>query len=468
MCQRLGELREAMGDYATRFDPALVSAPDAARVVEDASAIERLAATLKAQAAARVAETGAWRASGDRSAAHHLARTTGTSVGHAAGVIETARRLQQLPETAAAAGRGELSADQSAAIAEAATADPAAERRLLERAKRSSLGELRDECARTKAAALPDGEARRRRIHEQRYLRTHTDAEGAWNLRVRNNPEVGATIMAALRPIADRLFRAARASGQREPAEAYAADALTELAGGAGDERGRSSESEEADATGAATSDGNGAPGDAGQGGGPVTRRPSAGAGAGRNGSSAKVIVRVDLDALLRGYPVTGELAELVGYGPVAVSAIRDMIDTGDPFLAAVATKGVDVVGVAHLGRKATAHQQTCLEWLYPTCAAEGCSAVSRLEVDHRLDWATTRVTVVDLLDRLCSHHHGLKTLDGWSLVEGKGKRAFVAPEDPRHPGPARPPPTPPATGPPAATAPEPAGRAGVCSAPAL
>jgi len=124
-----------------------------------------------------------------------------------------------------------------------------------------------------------------------------------------------------------------------------------------------------------------------------------------------------------------------VGYGPVAVSAITELIDTGDPFLAAVVTRGVDVVGVAHLGRRATAHQQTCLEWLYPTCAAEGCAVVSRLEVDHRLDWATSRMTLLDLLDRLCSHHHDLKTLDGWSLVEGRGKRTFVPPDDPRHPG---------------------------------
>ncbi len=79
--------------------------------------------------------------------------------------------------------------------------------------------------------------------------------------------------------------------------------------------------------------------------------------------------MRVDLSALLRGHPVSGELAELVGFGPVAVSVIRDMIDSGDPFLTAVATKGVDVVSVAHLGRRPTAHQQTALEWLYPTCA---------------------------------------------------------------------------------------------------
>ena len=26
------------------------------------------------------------------------------------------------------------------------------------------------------------------------------------------------------------------------------------------------------------------------------------------------------------------------------------------------------------------------------------------------------------------------KSLDGWALVEGRGKRAFVPPDDPRHP----------------------------------
>src|SRR5688572_11790433 len=69
-----------------------------------------------------------------------------------------------------------------------------------------------------------------------------------------------------------------------------------------------------------------------------------------------------------------GESCEVAGFGPIAASAVRDLIDTGDPFLAAVVTRGTQVVGVAHLGRRANATQQTALEWLYPTCAAEGCS----------------------------------------------------------------------------------------------
>ncbi|MGH8983012.1 MAG: hypothetical protein ACRDY6_03935, partial [Acidimicrobiia bacterium] len=149
---------------------------------------------------------------------------------------------------------------------------------------------------------------------------------------------------------------------------------------------------------------------------------------------ATKLLARIDLAALLRGYPVGDETCELAGYGPVAVSAIRDLIDTGDPFLAAVVTNGKEVVGVAHLGRRPTAQQRSALEWLYPTCAAEGCNALTFLQFDHRDDWFETHRTVFDLLDRLCSHHHDRKTRDGWALIEGRGKRAFVPPDDPRHP----------------------------------
>jgi hypothetical protein len=233
-----------------------------------------------------------------------------------------------------------------------------------------------------------DAEARRQAIHDQRFLRAWTDAEGAWNLRMRDNPEVGAAVMAAIEGVRDRLFRQARAQGRPEPTEAYAADALVELVAGAG----------------------------------------------ARAGSRAKIIVRVDLPALLRAQVGPGEVCEIAGFGPVAVSAIRDLLDTGDPFLAAVVTTGQKVVGVAHLGRRANAHQQTALEWLYPTCAAEGCSSLAWLENDHRVDWAASHVTILDLLDRLCSHHHDLKTMDNWALVDGHGKRALVPPDDPRHP----------------------------------
>jgi hypothetical protein len=164
-----------------------------------------------------------------------------------------------------------------------------------------------------------------------------------------------------------------------------------------------------------------------------------------RRAGTHKVILRVDLGTLLRGYPIEGEVCEIAGFGPVAVSAALDMIDTDDPFLTAVVTNGQKLVGVAHLGRRPNAVQQTALQWLYPSCANEACSAQARLDHDHRADWSRTHFTVLDLLDRLCGHCHALKTRNNWSLVDGRGKRALVPPEDPRHPEnadrPARPPP---------------------------
>jgi hypothetical protein len=330
-----------------------------------------------------------------------------------------------------------LSAEQTSAIAGAAGDDPAVERALLEAAARSPLAELREQCARAKASSSVDPEARRARIHQRRSLRSFTDNEGEWHLHCRNNPEVGARIMAALDPYQEEIFRQARSEGRREPPDAYAADALAEMARCAG-EAGANQAGESADGTDPVpdTDAGNEPAADAGgsaaiaptSGPAPRRKRPA------RSPGRPKIIVRVDLGALLRGWPVEGEVCEIAGFGPVAVSALLDMIDSDDPFLAAVVTRGQQVLGVAHMGRRPNASQRTALQWLYPSCANQGCSARARLDFDHRLDWADSHFTVLDLLDRLCGHCHALKTRKNWSLVEGRGKRPLVPPDDPRHP----------------------------------
>ena len=118
--------------------------------------------------------------------------------------------------------------------------------------------------------------------------------------------------------------------------------------------------------------------------------------------------------------------------GPIPVSVARDLL--GDAILKLVITKGVDVANVTHLGRSPTVAQQVALWWLSPMCTNEDCTRTWRLENDHRIGWAETQRTRVDELDPLCEHEHDLKTYFGWSLVPGKGRRAFVPPDDPRHP----------------------------------
>jgi hypothetical protein len=389
MCVKLSELEKAMGAFAAAFEPGLLSGSQAEGAMERAARIEHMAATVKALAGARMAESELWKLGGDKTAAHMLGRRTGTPVSQAAQELENAKRLASHPKTDAAARKGKLSPQQAAAITEAAEADPGAEDDLLDLAERASLGELRDEAARRKAAAT-DPEERHRRIHAGRHARSWTGPEGAWRFSAEGTPEAGAKLMARLRPIADAIFKKARAEGRREPAEAYLFDALMALG----------TEDEEA--------------------------RP-------RRTGTTKVLVRVDLETLLRGHASSGEVCEIAGFGPVPVSVVHELLAQGDTFVAAVLTKGQAVTGVAHLGRRPTAAQQSALQWLYPTCAVEGCSALAR-QMDHREDWSRTHRTVFDGLDGFCCHHHDLKSYEGWALVKGSGKRAFVPPDDPRHP----------------------------------
>jgi hypothetical protein len=275
-------------------------------------------------------------------------------------------------------------------VAEAAAADPAAEARLLDQAARGSLGELRDHARRTKAAADADPEATRRRIHAGRRVRCWTDADGTAHLKASGPADAIARLRATVDHRADQIFRQRRRDGHREPVDAYRFDALEELV----------------------TSGGRGVP---------MPR-----------GADAKIIVRVDHAALLRGRVQGDEVCEIAGVGPIAVSVVRSWMH--DAFVAALLTKGTDICSVVHLGRRFTALQRTAQEWRDPECAVLGCHRSGRLERDHRDDWAHTHETRFESSDRYCSIHHDLKTTEGWMLEAGTGKRRFLPPHHPDHP----------------------------------
>jgi hypothetical protein len=386
MCETLAELRQAAGALVARLDLALVAPGQLGRVVGDAGAIEKMMATLASLAAARMAGAGP-RSTAGRQAARDLAHATGTSLNDATRALEASKQLGSQPDVAAAARAGQLSRPQLALVSDAVATNPGAADRLLELARTGSLQELADESARARVAN-EDLEARRKAVHAARSLRQFTDGTGTWQMHAKGTPEDGAKIMAAVRPFAEAAFEQARKQARREAPEAYGYDGLVALATAGGAQSPRTD-----------------------------------------------MIVRADHAAIVRGYPIDGEVCEIAGFGPVSPQVVLDIMGTGDPFLKALVTKGKDVVSVAHLGRRPNAHQQTALDWLFPTCAAEGCGTrAGWLQTDHREDWARTHVTVLDLLDRLCRFHHGLKTHQGWRLVDGRGKRAFVAPDDPRHP----------------------------------
>ena len=128
---------------------------------------------------------------------------------------------------------------------------------------------------------------------------------------------------------------------------------------------------------------------------GPALTRPR------RSNPRHLALLRVDLEALRRGAVEGDELCEIAGIGPVPVRVARELL--GDAVLKLVITRGVDVLNVTHLGRGPTAAQRVALAWTSPGCSVEGCWR-TRVEIDHREDWARTRHTRLDELDHTSAH----------------------------------------------------------------
>jgi hypothetical protein len=375
--------------YVVReLDASRLDGAQARRLVEDLAGLERLAAAGRVIAMRRVDETRSWAKDGAyRDAATWLASTTGSTVGQARSTIETAARLEDLPETEAALRAGELSSVQANEVAAAAAADPVAERALLESARRDGVKGLKDRCARVKAAACPEEDARYEAIRMRRSLRSWQDPDGTGRIDVRGPVDATARVMAALEPYEREFFRAARDAGRREHPEAFAFDALVAMAEGS------------SSATDGAKS-----------------RREST------------VVVRVDHAAFVRGRTEPGEVCEIAGVGPIPVSVARRL--SNDTFFKALITDGEDVRAVSHLGRTIPARLRTAIEELQPECVVEGCHVNRHLQVDHNVPVEEGGPTALWNLNRLCAWHHQEKT-----RLKGEGTRKRLVP------GPSPPPP---------------------------
>jgi hypothetical protein len=415
---------DAIAALVDRFDPGLTGARDAFDLVAEFSRLEHLASAGVALAARRVAQTDLWKRGGHRSAAHWLAHVTGMGVGDAVRLLQTAETVEAAPDTREALRAGAVSVRQAKAIGAAEAVDPGAGQRLLAVAADRSMKETEDDAARVVRAASTETDAERAERHRrQRKVFHGVNADGVgwgrWQLPIAEHIR----FIAQLEGEQTRVFAEAKTDGEREPQEAYAADAFCRIVDRA---------ARRVDTTGATGSIDDG-----------------------EDWSFSKVIVRVDAAALDRGAVAPGEVCEIAGTGPVPVTDVWRMID-GDAFVAAVATRGSEIEKVMHLGRKPTALQRTALEWMTAgTCVIEGCDSTARAEIDHVADWVATQVTELSELARPCGHHHDLKTHHGYRFGPRlpSGKRRLVPPDDV---GPASPGRTPP----PALTLVEPSGDA--------
>ena len=129
MFDTLTSTRTALERLASGFEPGTLTGEQAVRVVTELGVIRRLVDGMLGGAAKRVEETSAHAASGARDAAHLYARAVGSDASEARRAITTAKRLERLPETAAAVQEGRLSARQAELVADAATAIRARRRR---------------------------------------------------------------------------------------------------------------------------------------------------------------------------------------------------------------------------------------------------------------------------------------------------------------------------------------------------
>jgi hypothetical protein len=208
----------ALSRASEMFEPGCVDVAGAKKLVDLATRCERLAVSIRARAARRVEDAVNWKREGHRSPAEWFANATGTGVGAAERSLGTARKLEELPETSAAFGAGELSEAQAAAIAQAASLDPGAERRLLDRARGGgSFRRLRDEC-RDAAVRARDDRKHAQHLHESRALSVWTDAfDGAFRMDVRLAPDEGAWIKSLIDNTTDEFFQVARTGPSRTP-----------------------------------------------------------------------------------------------------------------------------------------------------------------------------------------------------------------------------------------------------------
>jgi hypothetical protein len=383
-------VRDKVCEIARVFDPACIEPHEAKRMVEECAEIERFVGAIKTLAIGCVAGTRIWGQQGDRSAAHYVARVSGTSLGEAIATIDTAARLPELSETEAALRTGKLSRVQANEVTAAAVVDPASETRLLQKARRGTFKDLKEFSARVKAA-VRDDTTEHLRIRAIRNVSTWRDGDGA-HLHLQSTPEDIETVLHAMVPYRQAIFDAARKSEDREPPGAYDADALVAMA---------------RDSLNCTAMSGT------------KSRAPS-----------AVLNINLDFPSFQAGHTVPGGHCEIPGLGPVPVALAHSV--ASDAVINLIVKQGIDVKALVTLSQSVTPKMQIALDAMYPTCGERNCDVRHGLENHHITDYSLVHETRIENIVPLCSYHHDLVTYRGYTLIRGPdGLVGLVAPAQP-------------------------------------
>ncbi|MGH9000232.1 MAG: DUF222 domain-containing protein [Acidimicrobiia bacterium] len=385
MLDELRSVIEQLKVLAAAFDPKVVEGDAAMRFVAVFAEGERLCAAGKVLAAGRVSDAEVWRRGGWRSMADWIDSQTRAGRSQSTSAVETAERLAGCAAVEAELRAGRMSETQAHAIVAAAAVRPDAEEHLVGFARDHSVRQLLDECRRVKACAASAGDDHER-LRRGRSFRHWVGRDGAVCVSGRFTPEAGAPVITAVEHRKAKVAQAARRHGEREPFDAYAADALVEL----------------------------------------VTE--DRGVTAGRSRPEATVVVHVAYEALVRGAAGDGEVCEVSGVGPVPVEVARRLAE--DSILRVLVTKGGVPFAVTDGQRTIPPAPRTLLEARDRECVVPGCDVTRGLQIDHRQPFAAGGPTSPENCSRLCARHHDMKTYQGWRLGGRPGAWTWTPPAD--------------------------------------
>ncbi len=245
------------------------------------------------------------------------------------------RAAERHPVVHNALRRGDLSIQRAGQIASAADQCPEEAERLVRESGEQNHDEFNKNVdkVRFSSRSEEDEVQRHERMRRARQCRLWTDEEGFGRLHAKLAPDAFAVLKANLERIERDVFDKARKEGAHESRQAYLADALVSMAKASGSETG--------------------------------------GDGTTKSASTKTLVrIRVDLDALMRGYAEAGETCEIPGVGRVSVAIARAVL--GDALLELVITNGIDVSTVVSDSRYVRKALNIALQERDPTCVVPG------------------------------------------------------------------------------------------------
>jgi hypothetical protein len=434
---QLDTICELVEEYFDSFDANLYTGEDAAKLVVTFTRMRRRFSTGTTLCARRVEETHLHEREGYKTAGSWLADKTGESIGEAADALATARTIAHHPEIQEAFKAGELSDAQAKEVASAAVVNPEETRRLLDEARKNNLGDLKKSCSKVRAVAgsLEDEVQRHERVRKARLLRTWADSEGVGHVNGQMTLDSLAILRSCLGPFEKQVFDQARREGRHESHQAYMVDALLAMAQASTSGSGTPSRvaepgdpgSEDDDAYDDFSDDdllGDDTDEDTDD---DLSEPTSTNCTRCKNRTReprALVRIRVDGEALLRGYTEDGETCEIPGLGAVPVALPRSVIH--DAILQLIVTRGTDITTVVSDSRYVRKALAIALEERDQTCVVPQCTVTDPLQRDHwQVDYSKNGPTSLDNLARLCVYHHRQKTSQGWRLFGPPGQWRF-------------------------------------------